>query len=107
MSNSSKVIKNYNIVNNDEKVNCDVKTHDNANETIDHKIITDNKSTNLNDSNTNSDDELSLDKNCSKNNDEESSDKSADESKNIDDEDYYGPTFFQKSTHWVCTQSFK
>lgn len=101
VSNSSKVISNYNIANNDEKLNCDVNTYNDADEIIKHKTNMDNKSSILNDSITNSDDESSVDKNCSKNNDEEGSDKS-DESKYIEDDDYYGPTFFQNSTHWVC-----
>jgi len=28
--------------------------------------------------------------------------KSGDLPKNIDEEDFYGPDFYQKSTHWVC-----
>lgn len=136
-NNSRKVISNYKIVNNNEKLNCG-----DANDTFNEdKISINNETTIVNDSNMNcndADDTLNEENKISKNNkttilkdtnvngnnesyksfesnsnsdeeddlklgDAEYTVKSGDVSKNIEEEDFYGPTFFQKGTHWVCT----
>lgn len=74
---------------NDKKINCD--------EADENKT--------LNESNISSDDESYNSDNSSTYCDEDklnNAGKSGDVQKNIDEEDFYGPTFFQKSTHWVC-----
>lgn len=132
-NNSSKVISNYNIINNNEKLNCG-----DANDTFNEdKINMNNETTILNDSNCNdADDTLNDENKISRNNkitilnnsnmkgDDESyksfeSDSNSDEeddlkledytvkpgdiTKSIEEEEFYGPAFFQKGTHWVCT----
>lgn len=94
VANSTKVISNY-VVNNDKKLNCC-----NTDETINGSDINmEETSTTLNDFNIDSDDESMKSVEMSENGDEE---KSADLSKNIDDDDLFGPSFFQSSIHWVC-----
>lgn len=92
VANSTKVISNY-LVNNDKTCNAD--------ETMNGSDINiDETSTTLNDFNIDSDDESLKSVELSENGDEE---KSEDRSKNIDDDDLFGPSFFQSSIHWVCT----
>lgn len=96
---SNNVISNY-VVNNEKKFNFD-----DANENI-SKI--DDESSTLNESNENRDDESLKSIESNTNSDEEKSDseiQSGDALKNIDDDDLYGPSFFQKNTHWVCSLS--
>lgn len=133
VNNSSKVISNYNeklncddandtfnenkvsmnnetTILNDSEINCD-DTDATLNE--EDKICTNNKTTILNNSYMNSDDDESYKSNESSSYSDEEDDlklrnedytvKSGGVSKNIDEEDFYGPTFFQRGTHWVCT----
>lgn len=98
VTNKSKVINNYNVVNRNEKLNDYVDGSINGS-----KRIGDDESVTV--SNMNSDDESYKCEESGSNSDEEntiSGIKSGDASRNIDEEDYYGPTFFQRSTHWVC-----
>lgn len=87
--NRSKILGDCDILKNDKKINCD--------EADENKT--------LNESNMSSDDESYKSNNSSIYCDQDKSNntgKSGDLQKNIDEEDFYGPTFFQKSTHWVC-----
>jgi len=92
--------------------NDGVKLNHDADETINENKINkkNKKSTAHNDSDINSDDEsFKYDESSTNSDDENSFDamKSGDALKNIDDEDFYGPMFLQKSTHWVCTHLLK
>lgn len=95
VANSTKVISNY-VVNNDKTLSsC------NADETMNGSDINmDETSTTLNDFNIDSDDDSLKSVEQSENSDEE---KSEDPLKNIDDDDLFGPSFFQSSIHWVST----
>jgi len=87
--NRNKILGNCDEVKNDEKINCD--------DADENKTI--------NESNINSDGESYKSDSSSANSDQDKSynaGKSGDLPKNIDEEDFYGPAFFQKSTHWVC-----
>lgn len=104
VTNSNKIISNNSVVNNDSKLNNDV---DNCDNTVRKKLKVKAKKTTLNDSL--SDDESFKFVESDTNSDEEKSnfvEKSGDISKSIDEDDLYGPTFFQRSTHWVCTVFF-
>lgn len=93
--NRSKVLNNCNLAKTDEKINSD--------------DTDENKSQSYNDSNTCSDDEsYKSDKSstCSDQDKSYKAGKSTDVPKKEEEEDVYGPTFFQKSTHWVCKELF-
>jgi hypothetical protein len=79
---------------------------DNCDEIAEEKPKRKTKKTTLDDSNSNSDNESFKSVESGTNSDEEKSNfapKSGDVYKSIDEEDVYGPTFSQRSTHWVCT----
>ncbi|KAE9535993.1 hypothetical protein AGLY_007894 [Aphis glycines] len=87
--NRNKIIGNCDLVKKDEQSNCD--------DTNENKT--------LNESNVSSDDESYKSVDSSTYSDQDKSNnvgKSGDVPKNIDEEDFYGPSFYQKSTHWVC-----
>lgn len=88
LSGSTKVISNNDVMKNGEKSNCE-----SGNE---RKMNMDDNNSGLDDSNVNSDDELLKTVGASKSND-------IDRSKNVDDEDWFGPFFLQKYVHWVST----
>lgn len=105
------ILKNVSNINKEVFMNDDKKLNYNADETINGEKMY-KKSTTCTKSNINSDEEsfksvrLSTD---DENDDKSSFDviKSGDTLKTIDEEDFYGPIFFQKSTHWVCPQILK
>lgn len=107
MTNSSKVVSGCNVVKNDESFNCD-----DMDITINESIPNvDNEVSNKTNSNKNSDDDSSksFEPNTSSDDEEKSYNPkktSADASKTNEEEDFYGPTFFQKGTHWVSVQLF-
>lgn len=103
VANISKIISKNNVMKNDSKLNNDV---DNCDDIVKKKPKIKVKKNTHYDSNTNSDDESFKSVESGTNSDEEKSNfatKTGDVSKSIDEEDVYGPTFFQRSTHWVCT----
>jgi len=86
--------------------------YDDVDETINRNKINDKNKKNIvrNKSNINIDDNSFKSNESSTNSDDENlinSVTSGDALKNIDDEDFYGPMFFQRSTHWVCTWLLK
>ncbi|XP_060869788.1 uncharacterized protein LOC132944454 isoform X2 [Metopolophium dirhodum] len=90
--NRNKILGNCDEVKNDEKINCD--------DTDENKT--------LNESNISGDGESYKSDNSSANSDQDksySAGKSGDLLKNIDEEDFYGPAFYQKSTHWSVSTS--
>lgn len=92
--NRNKILGNCDLVKKDEQTNFD--------DTNENKT--------LNESNISSDDESYKSVDSSTYSDQDKSNnagKSGDISKNIDEEDFYGPSFYQKSTHWVCIQFFE
>lgn len=94
--------------------NIDVINYDDSDETIKrNKIKIDDENITINNSNVvsddddvDNDDDNDYDYVVSKtNSDEDKSNnvvKSDNVLKNVDEEDLYGPTFYQKGTHWVC-----
>lgn len=88
VANRSKILGNCDLVKNDEKINSD---------------DTDESKT-LNESNISGDESYKSDGSSSYSDQDKSNNagKSGDLTKTIDEEDFYGPAFFQKSTHWVC-----
>jgi len=94
VGNKNKIIGNCDVVKNDEKINCDDADE---NKTLNESNISsgDDESYKSDDSSTYSDQDKS-----------NNAGKSGDLPKNMDEEDFYGPAFFQKSTHWVCSQFF-
>lgn len=87
--NRNKILGNCDEVKNDENINCD---DTDENKTLNESNISgDGESYKSDDSSANSDQDKSY-----------NAGKSGDLLKNIDEEDFYGPAFYQKSTHWVC-----
>lgn len=106
VANNSKIIDKCNAMNHNEKLNgADEDDNGSINE---GKINGDDESITLNVSNMNSDDESYKFESSLNSDDEKSINalKSGDGIKSIDEEEYYGPTFFQRSTHWVCFYSY-
>ncbi|XP_015366814.1 PREDICTED: uncharacterized protein LOC107163755 isoform X2 [Diuraphis noxia] len=89
VTNRNKILGDCDILKNDKKINCD--------EADENKT--------LNESNMSSDDESYKSDNSSTYCDQDNAGKSGDLQKNIDEEDFYGPTFSQKSTHWSVSTS--
>lgn len=91
VANRSKILGNCDLVKNDEKINSD---------------DTDERKT-LNESNISGDESYKSDGSSSYSDQDKSNNagKSGDLTKTIDEEDFYGPAFFQKSTHWSVSTS--
>lgn len=92
--NRNKILGNCDLVKKGEQTNCD--------DTNENKT--------LNESNISSDDDSYESVDSSMYSDQDKSHnagKSGDVPKNIDEEDFYGPSFYQKSIHWVCIQFFE
>ncbi|XP_025193705.1 uncharacterized protein LOC112593511 [Melanaphis sacchari] len=90
--NRNQILDNCDLVKNDEKIN--------SNDTNEKKA--------LNESNLSSDDESYKSVDSSTYSDQDKSNnagKSGDIPKNTDEEDFYGPGFYQKSTHWSVSTS--
>ncbi|CAI6361614.1 unnamed protein product [Macrosiphum euphorbiae] len=88
----NKILGNCDEVKNDEKINCD---DTDENKTLNESNISgDGESYKSDDSSANSDQDKSY-----------NAGKSGDLLKNIDEEDFYGPAFYQKSTHWSVSTS--
>lgn len=104
VSNSCKVIKDCNFVSNDTS-NSDMDSSKYADRTVNkNKSKVDDE--HLDDSFVNSGDESSKSFESNENSDQNKSNnvtKPGDPSKTIEEEDYYGPAFFQRCTHWVCS----
>lgn len=102
LTNNSSKVSNFDVIN-DDKLN-----YDDADETInENKInVDDDIDETIDENKMNIDDDYIFNNvKSNTNSDEEKLNnvvKSEDILKNIDEEDLYGPTFFQKSTHWVC-----
>lgn len=104
VANNSKVINDCNFVNN-ETSNFDMDSSKYADQTV-KKKKTKMDDERLDDSNINSGDESSKSVESSANSDQNKPNnvtKPGDPSKTIEEEDYYGPAFFQRCTHWVCS----